>query len=332
MDAHRSVEHAAHQLRRRRAPQALLDRVGERERVERGVPVAELVARREARDSGRGGERDRRGELDLARTGPQRPQQCVEDLLRLSVEDDLDEARAIAPGASPGERLGQLLEGGFEQRDEVDRVAPGVGLLHPLGERELRRQRGQHRLGPLPARGVERLQGLVDEVERVPAVQVAVVGGGGEEHVGELLRRGAGANGRDDRPLRAVGVAHLDEAAEPAAQPFRIHLARQRVERKPRRLHRRVGGDVRQTVVEGGGPLRPVEPRHEVHQAGQRRQPAEPAPAAAQSAELEPGAKGVGPARVGLGHRDRSFREDERDVPPEPVVEALPLMRDRVAG
>ena len=57
--AHRRVEHAAHQLRRGGAPQALLDGVGERERVERGVPVAELVARREAGDASRGGERDR---------------------------------------------------------------------------------------------------------------------------------------------------------------------------------------------------------------------------------------------------------------------------------
>ena len=87
---------------------------------------------------------------------------------------------------------------------------------------ELRRQRREHRLRALPARDVERLERLVDEVERVPTVEVAVVGRGGEEHVRELLLRGAGADGGDEGALGGLGVAHLDEAAEQARQPLRL--------------------------------------------------------------------------------------------------------------
>ena len=159
-----------------------------------------------------------------------------------------------------------------------------------------------------------------------------MVGGGREEHVGELLRRGARADRRDERTLRALGVAHLDETAEPAAQSAWIHVARKRIEREPRRLHRRVGGDVGQAVVERGGSLVAGQPRHEVHQARQRRQPAEPTPAAPKGAELEPGGKRIRSARVRVGQRDRRLREDEWDVPPQPVVQPLPLMRQRVVG
>ncbi len=183
----------------------------------------------------------------------------------------------------------------------------------------------------LPAGRVEGLERLVDEVERVAAVQVAVVGRRREEHVGQLLPRGPGANRRDERPLRAVGVAHLDEAAEPTPQPLGLQVgARQRIEREPRWLHRRIGGDIGKAVIEGGGALVTLQPREQVHQARERRQPTEPAATPPQRAELEPGAKGVGAAGVSLGEPDRRLGENERDVPPQPVVQALPLVRERV--
>ena len=99
---------AAHELLRRGAPETLLDGVGERERVQRRVPVAELVRDREARDPGRRGERDRRGELDLRGAVPQRGEERLEDRRRLAREDDLDQLVPAAPsGTRRSLRFGQ---------------------------------------------------------------------------------------------------------------------------------------------------------------------------------------------------------------------------------
>ncbi len=208
-------------------------------------PNSLLVGKRAMRD-GRG-ERDRRGELDLARAVVQRGEQRLEDLAGLGGEQRLDEC--VAPVPAPplgGERLGQPRERVLQQRDEVDGVAPGVRLLHPLGEGELRRERREHRLGPLPAGGVEGLERLVHEVERVAAVQVAVIGGGREEHVRELRLRRARPHRGHERPLGAFGVAHLDEAAEPAREARGLDLfAGQRLQREARLHSGRVRADVR---------------------------------------------------------------------------------------
>jgi hypothetical protein len=66
--------------------------------------------------------------------------------------------------------------------------APRVRLFHPLGACELRRQRGEHRLGGIPARDVERLERFVHEVEGVSAVEVPVIRRGREQHVRDLGR------------------------------------------------------------------------------------------------------------------------------------------------
>ena len=59
-------------------------------------------------------------------------------------------------------------------------------------------------------------------VKRVATVEIAAVGGGCEEHVCELPRGGTAADSRDQCPLSALGVAHLDEPAKPARQPRRF--------------------------------------------------------------------------------------------------------------
>jgi len=150
------------------------------------------------------------------------------------------------PIAAGSERRRQPLECRFEQCDEVDRIPPGVGLLHPLGERELGGKTRQHALGAVPTGDVEGLERLVHEVEGVATVEVAVIGRGRKEHFGELHRRRTGTNGRDDRPLRAFCVAHLDETAEPECEPRWIDVGRrQRGEREPRRHTGGVGCDFR---------------------------------------------------------------------------------------
>ena len=87
----------------------------------------------------------------------------------------------LAAGRGEPERV-------VEQRDEIDWIPPRVCLLHPFRAGELGWQRSEHHLRTFPAGDIERFQRLVDEVERVPAVQVSVVGRGCEEHVRKLLR------------------------------------------------------------------------------------------------------------------------------------------------
>jgi len=149
-------------------------------------------------DSLRRGEGDRGGELDLARALAQRLEQSFDHRLGLTVEDHRDQLPAPAPATAPvcagGKGFRKIVEGALKQVGEVDGVAPRVGLLHPLGARELRGQRREHRLGTLPPCDVERFERLVDEVERMAAVQIAVVGRRREQHVGELARRSPAAD------------------------------------------------------------------------------------------------------------------------------------------
>ena len=225
---------------------------------------------------------------------------------RLAVEHGRRRARARRPSRraarARGQRLGQLGERAVEQRDEVDRVPPRVRLLHPLGDGELRRQRREHRLGALPAGDVERLERLVDEVERVAAVEVAVVGRGGEEHVGELVRRRAAADGGDERALRALGVAHLDEAAEPAREPRRAPALGPGSGSSGKRggSTGRVGGDVGEPVVERRGAVagssRGTRFMKQVSVVRPRNQP----PPRRATPKSRPARKTSTPARIGL--------------------------------
>jgi hypothetical protein len=71
----------------------------------------------------------------------------------------------------------------------------------------------------------------------VAAIEIAMIGSSGEQHVRELRRRSAAANGRHDCPLCTLGVAHLDEAPEPARDARDVgRHAGKRVEWKARRL------------------------------------------------------------------------------------------------
>ena len=131
--------------------------------------------------------------------------------------------------------------------------------------------------------------------------------------------------------LGALGVAHVDETAEPDGQSrCSGAAARQRLEQEVRRLHRRVGSDVREPVIESCRAIDRVEPRHEIHEARQRGQAAEPAAAAAQNPEVEARAKDIDARRVGVEELDRRFRQHERDVALEPVLQPLALVCNRI--
>jgi hypothetical protein len=74
------------------------------------VPVAELVRRRKSGNPGRGRERHRRGDGDLAGAAPERHQQRLDDRRGIVGEQRLDELGPSRPchaaAASRGERFG----------------------------------------------------------------------------------------------------------------------------------------------------------------------------------------------------------------------------------
>ncbi len=121
-------------------------------------------------------------------------------------------------------------------------------------------------------------------------------------------RRRAGAHGRDERPLGALGVAHLDEAAGTSA-PSRAGVGarrRQRVEREARRHRRRS----RRRRRRGRGRAPPPGPRPSSRgtrftRQRERRQAAAPAAAAPRDAELE-ARRGTRRRRSGRRRRARS--------------------------
>ena len=223
-----------------------------------------------------------------------------------------------------------MRKGAVEQRDEIDRIPPRVRLLHPFGAGELRRQRREHNTCTFPAGDIERFERLIHEIERVPAVEVAVIGRGREEHVSELLRRGTYLRCSDDRALRSLGVAHLDEVAEPACELRGVSRTGERVEPEMGRLSGGVGRDVGQSVMERCGTVRRVKLGQKVHQASERRQPSKPTSSTPGDAEVEPVAERLDARRVRLQDRKRRLREHERDVPLESVTQALSLVLDDV--
>jgi hypothetical protein len=62
----------------------------------------------------------------------------------------------------------------------------------------------------------------------------------------------------DDRPLRSLGVAHLDEVAEPACELRGFCRTGERVESEMGRLSGGVGRDLGQPVMERCGTVRLV--------------------------------------------------------------------------
>jgi hypothetical protein len=163
----------------------------------------------------------------------------------------------------------------------------------------------------------------------VPAVEVAVVGRGREQHVRQLRLRCAGAYGGDDGALGSLRVPHVDETPEPPCEPVRIGgRSGERLEQKVRRVTGRVRRDIGHAVVEGGRTIIGVDRRDEVHEARERRQPAEPAGASPLDPEVERRAEDVDARRVGLDERDRRLRGDEREITLEAVTQPLPLVRD----
>ena len=103
--------------------------------------------------------------------------------------------RPIAGVVAGREEVGQLQAGPLAQSDEIDRLAPRCPFLSTPSRRHLADHARQHIGGVVPNDEVETLEGLVDEVERVPAIGIGPVGLGRKEEICECSRRGATRNG-----------------------------------------------------------------------------------------------------------------------------------------
>jgi len=166
-----------------------------------------------------------------------------------------------------------------------------------------------------PSGDIERFEGLVGEVQDVPDIQVAVVRGSSEEHVGHLDMVGSRTHRRDDAALGPFGVAHLDEPAEPEFERGQISRpGRERTYEEARRLSGRVARDGRKPVVEGARAVLGSQVRQEVDHAGVHGQALAPPRPPIACAEVQPGAErfvGIFPVAQ---QPDRRFGQNQRDV------------------
>ncbi|MDR6861290.1 hypothetical protein [Variovorax guangxiensis] len=134
--------------------------------------------------------------------------------------------------------------------DEIDRMAPGSGLLGAAGAREMLDRGGEYSIGVRPANQIQQLECLVDEVQRVAAVGKHAVGGGSEQHLGE---RGGGQSSRDAREngsLDRIAVTHRSPMAQPPRKRLGWRRRVERLARAPCGLSRAVLGDFRDALVE----------------------------------------------------------------------------------
>lgn len=179
---------------------------------------------------------------------PQGPQQSIGDGLRVVPQQQGDESWSSGPGAAPPladlERGGNRLKGALQDRDQVHRISPGVRLLHPLRGCEAVGQARKHGLGQIPPGNVQRLERLVGEVQHVTGLEVAVIGCGGKEHVGELSMVGSRSHGRDDAAFGSFRIPDLDELAKPALDSEEVRSGlRERAQPEAGRFTLAVGGN-----------------------------------------------------------------------------------------
>ena len=228
--------------------------------------------------------------------------------------------------------VGEFLERFFQDFHEVDRPAPGVGFLHAAGVGVAAGEGADHGLGQVPAGDVQGFECLVGEVEHVAAGQVAVVGGRSEEHVGNGGLVDSGLNGREQAAFGAGGVAHVDEAPEPALEGGRVGGGvGQGADFELGRRSGGVAGYVRQPVEEGARVLLRRQVGEQVHHAGQDREAGAPAVALVAGAELEPDAERLARVGAALDERDGGLGDHKREVLLEAGAQAAAVVGQFVA-
>src|SRR5262245_18499135 len=103
--------------------------------------------------------------------------------------------------AALGEEARRFESSGIAHGDEIDGLAPRCRSLGTSSLRHLTDHGWQDFGRMVPTDEIKTLEGLVDEVERVPVVRVCPVRLGREKQIRELGRRGAAGNGGQDGAL-----------------------------------------------------------------------------------------------------------------------------------
>ena len=223
--------------------------------MEGGVPSPELVAGGEAGDPRGRCERDCRSDLHLAGAIAYRLQQSFQGVGRMFAEHRLDQLAPAAPTAAA--RVPSRDRARSSSNACSSRATTSTGLRHEFAssmrsatascagsDASTASARSQ------PARS--RASSALFTKSRVCPPSRYRWSVAAAKRVSAISRGAAPPRGcRGERPLRAFCVADLDEPPEPRAQPVRAgRCSGQRIERKPRRPHHGVLGDVRQSLVQ----------------------------------------------------------------------------------
>ena len=223
------------------------------------------------------------------------------------------------PGRQPFRQPGRGLS---DHAGQVVGVAPRPPLLAAGGGGGLGDEGGEDVGGALRPEVLEHLEGLVGEVDRVPAVEEHVVGDRGEHHVGDDGAVGGG-DGRGQRPLGGFGRAGLDEAPVPRAQPLGRRPTPQRPQRETRRAAAGVAGDEGEPGHQRQRPVGGVEVGQDVGHGGEHREPGPPAGLAVAGAEAHARPHdGLG-RHAGVEEGEHGLGHDQRDALLQPLLEAV---------
>ena len=71
----------------------------------------------------------------------------------------------------------------------------------------------------------QQFKSLVDEIDQMPDIQLDVVCGGFEDHIGDVFPWGAQLDGCNQTLLGSFIVPDVDEIAEPSSEDLRAGLA-----------------------------------------------------------------------------------------------------------
>ena len=177
-------------------PHTLMDGVGEGEGVLSRVPVTELVARVEAGNAQRRGISDRAGKFNLTGSCSQRLQQRVNNGLRIIAEQYRHQSGSPRPaaalGSTSGESIKNLRAPIAQQIDQIDGIAPRIGLLHAPCRCIARHQAGQNCFRLFPTDDIQRFEGLVGKVQWMSDIDIAEICCCAEQNICHLLRTRAG--------------------------------------------------------------------------------------------------------------------------------------------
>ena len=253
------------------------------EGVVHDVPVAVVVLGVEAHDPQRRGVGDGPRQLLGRRAGGDAPIDGGHDLGRVLAQElprqglHLIVVQPFGTRRAGGEQLRQPFLGLAHEPGQVVGMAPLALLLVAAGGRGLRHKGGEHAGGGVPPQQLDRLEGLVGEVDGVAAVQEDVIGRGRRHDVAENGSRQARGYGGGEGAFGGVGGPAVYEAPVPGRQPPRREAGRaQRRQREARRAPPGVPGHEGQAVNEGQGAVAGVELGQHVGHGHQHREPRAP--------------------------------------------------------